>query len=305
MIYFISHIEGISDRNIKLLIDKLKPIIKWNYNCISEIDGVDYKLIVNEHSSVFVSEFLKDFIINRNLLESNIFNSLSELKFNYESINISNRINYGVEFEYKCFERFFLINSFAKIYPADLYIHVDCDFLLSKSAVMKIVDTWNSNKENNNDYTIFNLNSYSTYLLGFNSMSISKFCSFISEKYLNNSFLESQSYRVCDMGALKSAIEYNHLHPINFLKDLDVSYLYSELMSFQPLIIKIAKYTNLDTLNWWNMDDVSDDNIQSIVQTIDFFKYDNVNYNISINGKNVYFTHFHGPTKRFIGYLSI
>jgi hypothetical protein len=309
MIYFISHFEGIKGRDAHHLIKLLAPVIKWNFDCVSSFSDVKYLVMVNDSTERLIEEISPGLTVNTADLFPSIVDDIQNLACEYNKINMSGRLNYGVDFEYKCFERFFLAHALASNVNGDYFVHLDCDLALSANAINKYIKTFDSSSQHSHaDVSVFAPTDYSTYLCGFNRASLKKFCEYINNNYLNNSNLYNEGYRVSDMGALKSALDNKCLRRHSPFGDFDHSYLTTDLMSFQPLASFLAASnfnlpTDHESTRWWRLDDVSEVEIQRVASNHYFFKLNNNGFKIERNGVDAYFIHFHGRTKLFIKHL--
>ena len=306
MIYFVSHFESIPGRNAERLIAQILPILRWNLSCISQLPQARFVVICNDDSFNLLEPFLPGSLINRSEIVDG-YNDLQILKNSYDSIGMSERLNYGIDFEFKCFERFLLLDALTSKFRINSCVHLDCDLAISYSAAIKIFEFFHSTSLVNSvdERDILGLNDFSTYLSGFTNLSLRKFCKYIIDEYLSPNLLDNSDYRVSDMGAMKSAISSQILIRHSPFDDYDKSFLSPELMSFQPLASSIFTRSSNEVENenarrWWRMDDVSDAEILTVVSDPNFFKFSKNNFQIFRNGSNCYFVHFHGPSKRFI-----
>jgi hypothetical protein len=284
-------------------------VLEWNSACISLFPQAAFKIIVNDESDKILKNYLPHNLINRKNIENTISDKLTLLVAAYQSMGMSERINYGIDFEFKCFERFFLIKALSLFVKSDFFVHIDCDLALSSAAVELMLSKLDKLKQNASDYksTVVTVNNYSTYLSCFSPVALDKFCEYISSIYLINGIKPADSYRVSDMGALQEIFDSKGLIFSNLFDDIDKSFLAPDLMSFQPLASNIANdYSNENnSKKWWRMDDVMDQEIINVAKNDRFFKFFRNGFKITRDKSEAYFTHFHGPSKRFIKFCEL
>jgi hypothetical protein len=298
MICVISHFEIIKERDGRRILNQIIPLLLWNLNCISKFKNIDYKIICNDMTETLLCDQFSNYLVNVNYLNASNNNNLYK---QYISSGISNKLNYGIDFEFKCFERFFLINNFIKKSNYDVVLHVDCDLAFSKISLDRIQKFIKSYPLGDKD--VIALNNYSTFFSCFSKNSISNFCKFIESEYLGFKPLKIFDYRISDMGALDQAFKEHCLNKINLFDDLNKNFISPDLSSFQPLAIEIFNnINNFNGKNWWNMSDVSDNDIIAVADSPLFFKFDFDNYTIYRDKIETNVVHFHGPTKRFINF---